>query len=122
MIRLKEILNHSNIEEIDNSPIGDYVYHVTPKKNIPLLKVKGIVPHKEWEDSTGDTAVFLFKDITTAEDAVMNWLGDKFPEEVELVMLTIKTEGLDIKKSKAGFEVMSLSTIPWKNIVRIENI
>jgi hypothetical protein len=109
MIKLKSLL------------IEKYVYHITPKKNLKRIASSGITPLVP-TDEKDERAVYLFKDKVEAEDALMNWLGDRFDEDEPLVMLTIKTGGLNIVPGSAGFEVMSYNTIPWRNVVKVENV
>jgi len=49
----------------------------------------------------------------------MNWLGDRFEDEEELVLLEILSKGLEVFRTEAGFEVVSYKTIPAKNIIAI---
>lgn len=53
---------------------------------------------------------------------MMNWLGDKFDEGEPLVILTINPSGVNVVPSSAGYEVLSYETIPWKNVVKVENV
>jgi hypothetical protein len=81
MIKLKELIDER------------YVYHVTAKKNLPSIKSQGILPSALTPVDIGDKpAVFLFKDKIEMEDAVGNWLGDKFDEDEPLVCLTINAQ------------------------------
>ncbi len=112
MIKLKSLI----LETIKKR----WLYHITPKKNILNMKWYGIQPTLLPEFCT--KAICLFDDRTTMEDALMNWLSDKFPENEPLVCLTIDPTGLEIHESDVGYEVISYKTIPWKNVVKIEDI
>jgi hypothetical protein len=101
-----------------------YLYHITPKRNVPSILKHGLTPKKENNIRFSTTAVFLFDNKTTMEDALMNWLGDKFPENEPLSLITINPTGLNIKPSdkSTGYEVLSYDVIPPQNIVKIEDI
>ena len=114
MIKLKSIL-----ETIQNSSL----YHVTPLKNLPSIKQHGIKPTSLSPVRIGNNkAVYLFDDRTTMEDAVMNWLSDKFDENEPLVCLKINPTGLHIISSDVGYEVMTYDIVPWKNIIGVEKL
>ena len=81
------------------------VYHVTPANNLNSIMKHGLRP------SVGDRSnkipgeqngIFVFPDIESAEDAVMNWLGDEFGDDVELSLLSITTSGLENKIAKGA--------------------
>ena len=107
------------IQEMVDPP--NYVYHVTPTKHIPFMKVHGIVPKKPTVRFEPE-AVYLFTNKEVAIDAIMNWLGDKFREDEPLVMLTISTNGLELHDSDVGYELQSKKVIPWSNVVKVENV
>ncbi len=111
MIKLKSLLME-----------GNFMYHITPKRNLPLMKSQGIVPKPDKSDRFGEKAVYLFDDRTKMEDAMMNWLSDKFPENEPLILLTIDSTGLNIEPSDVGYEVRTHETIPWLNVVKVENV
>lgn len=108
------------IQEMVDPP--NYVYHVTPTKNIPFMKVHGIVPKKPSDMKFERESIYLFKDKLEAEDAVMNWLGDRFRADEPLVILTISSNGLDLHDSNVGYELQSKKVIPWENVVKVENV
>ena len=86
-------------------------YHVTRSENVPLIMRDGLLPLKptDMEDVEG---IYLFKSITDAEEALMNWLGDRFDEEESLTLLKVDGPGVDeVDSSAAGFEVVSTSKI-----------
>lgn len=120
MIKLKETI----------IGIPRFVYHVTRKSNLSNILKKGIIPNQptDWEDQ--EKGVYLFRDKNSAEDAVMNWLGDRYEENEKLVLLTINTNGIYIKPSEdletldgeEGWELISYDTISPRNIVKVEDI
>ena len=58
--------------------------------------------------------VYLFKTKIAVEDALMNWLGDRFPEDARLDLLKVDVEGVVERDtfSAAGFEIISKRPIP----------
>ena len=90
----------------------DAYYHVARSEEVPSIKKGGLktsIP-TDMEDIKG---VYLFKSVEDAEDAVMNWLGDRFDEEEKLTLLKIDPNGVDelFDDAIAGFEVVSKSDI-----------
>jgi hypothetical protein len=81
----------------------------------------GILPKKP-DFIEDEQAVYLFKDKTEMEDAVSNWLGDKFGDDEELIVLTINPNGLKIHPSNVEYEVISYEPIPWSHVVGIESV
>jgi hypothetical protein len=106
MIKLKQLL-------VEN------FYHVTTKRNLPKIKKLGLVPSIPVDMSSEEKAVYLFKDKLDAENAAMNWLGDRFGEE-DLVLLTINSVGINSISSDVDYEVKSYNTISPDNILKIE--
>ena len=91
--------------------LNESYYHIARSENIPLIMRDGLLPSKptDMEDVDG---VYLFKSRNAAEDALMNWLGDRFGEEVRLTLLKIDPRGVgEVDSSAAGFEVVSTSKI-----------
>lgn len=99
-----------------------HFYHITLKKNVPSIMKRGILPYPEKSVRFEEKAVYLFDDKTTAEDAIMNWLGDKFPENEPLVLITINPIGLKIFSSDVGYEYRTFDIIDPKHIVSIEDV
>ena len=116
MIKLKNLISENLAPE-------GVVYHVTRKRNLPTIKKYGILPSDKFVGMTDFGAVvFLFNKKEDMEDAMMNWMGDRFSDDEELVLLTINPKNIDLFPSDAGFEVITDQIIPWKNIVKIEKI
>jgi hypothetical protein len=94
-----------------NEGEGAY-YHITRSENVPSIMAGGLEPTKprDMEDVEG---VYLFKSAVAAEDALMNWLGDRFDEDEPLTLLRVDSAGvgeLDAG-SAAGFEAISKTAI-----------
>lgn len=69
------------------------LYHVTSEKRLTKILRDGLIPRREkrgqgFEDTP--KGVYLFKSLAEAEDGVMNWLSDEFPEEEVLVLLEVQ--------------------------------
>jgi hypothetical protein len=80
MIKLKSLLFES------------HYYHITPKRNLSMIRTKGIVPNIP-KDMKGEQAgVYLFPTKEAAEDSWDWWVEDRFDENEELVLLTISGE------------------------------
>jgi hypothetical protein len=69
-----------------------------------------------------EKAIYLFKDRLEAEDAASGWLGDRFNEDEDLVLLTINPIGLKVFPSDVGYEIKSYDTIPFSSVLKIENL
>jgi len=99
-------------------------YHVTRSGNVPSIMKGGLTPSKP-DDMQDVEGIYLFKSIIGAEDALMNWLGDRFDEDDPLTLLRVDSAGvgeLDTD-SAAGFEAISRTTIAPEFIsVEQENI
>jgi GNAT superfamily N-acetyltransferase len=99
-----------------------YLYHVTPKRNLKSIVQNGLRVRtpRDMEDEPG---VYLFKDLSDAEDAVTNWMGDRFDEDEELVVIKVDDRFVGkVSSNAAGFEVVSTKDIPPEGIVGYEVI
>jgi hypothetical protein len=94
---------------------NNYFFHVTPSKNLNSIFKKGLLP-KTPKDIEDKKAVYLFPDKDTAEEALLNWLGDRF-EDTDLTLLKVNKEvlqksGIEIIPGDVDYEVLSLQRIP----------
>ena len=92
-------------------------YHVTEAGNVPLIQRDGLVPRVGPQASRlGEPvpAVYLFADRVSAEDAVTNWLGEAFAEDVALSLLEVTLNaGLRRRPDLAmGGELVVIDPIP----------
>ena len=68
-------------------------------------------------------AVYMFKSMIELEDALMNWLDDKFPEDALLSILKIDGTGLDIESNpNVGFEVFTQNVVPPTKIIDVTKV
>lgn len=86
-------------------------YHVTPTKNVKRILAKGLDPKIPLE---GDVeGVYLFPDKITMQDALMNWLGDKFEEDEKLTSLKVDLTRVERPiESDVGYEIRVIGGIP----------
>lgn len=115
MIKLKSLINENIVKR-------NIVYHITPTKNIPSMKQHGIMPRPDKVVKFCPKVVCVFDDRTQADDAIVNWLSDKFDEDEPLSLLTIDARNLELFDVGVGYELNSNKTIPWKNVINIEKL
>ena len=100
-MRIRELINL-----VEHFGVSRTFYHVTLVSNLTNISEYGLMP------SVGDrsrqlgesSAIFLFPDQDSAEDAVSGWLGDQLDEDEPLALLEVhvpedieilKTDGVD---------------------------
>lgn len=94
-------------------------FHVTPTRNIEAIRREGLIPKQSvMNDEPG---VYLFKDRVSLEDALMNWLGDRFDDDEPLSVIEVAADGLRVEPG-AGYEVFSREVIPVSAILGIRDI
>ena len=98
-----------HLNEIEDTPA---YYHITRSENVSSIMASGLQPTKpmDMQDVEG---VYLFKSVDAAEDALMNWLGDRFDEDEPLTLLRVDSDGVGEidTESAAGFEAISRAAI-----------
>jgi pyrimidine deaminase RibD-like protein len=99
-----------------------FVYHVTPTKNLKSIAKQGLTPtvgDRTSQIAGEKSGIYVFPDQVSAEDAVMNWLGDEFDDE-PLTMLKIDISGLENNISKgADYELIVDTIIEPKRIKKL---
>ena len=107
---------------ISEAVVSNFVYHVTPTKNLKSIAKQGLVPtigDRSSQIAGEKSGIYVFPDRASAEDAVMNWLGDEFDDE-PLTMLKIDVSGLDKHITKgADYELIVGTTIEPSRIKRV---
>ena len=107
---------------ISEAVVSNFVYHVTPTKNLKSIAKQGLVPtigDRSSQIAGEESGIYVFPDRASAEDAVMNWLGDEFDDE-PLTMLKIDVSGLDKHITKgADYELIVGTTIEPSRIKRV---
>ena len=89
-------------------------------KALQKIKRAGLLPAVP-DDMHDECAVYFFGSREEAEEGVMNWLGDRFDDDEELVLLTIDAQGLEVHQA-AGYEWLSLAPVPPSAIMKVEPI
>ena len=101
---------------------GKFVYHVTPTKNLQSIAKNGLTPNlgdRSNKISGEVKGIYVFPDKVSAEDAVMNWLGDEFEDE-HLTMLKIDISDLENNIQKgADYELIVNTIIEPKRIKKV---
>lgn len=69
-------------------------YHATLSKNVSSILRDGLVPSIPLDMQTDTKAVYLFVSIEELENAMRNWLGERFGEEDDLTILEVDITGL----------------------------
>lgn len=70
----------------------DRYFHVTPRKNLSAIQKEGLLARigdRSQEAKEDVEAVFLFPSKEDMDNALLNWLGEAFEEEDELIVLQI---------------------------------
>lgn len=68
-------------------------FHVTTLRNWKKIQKEGLVPKRGARSCLlGEKGkqIFLFPDVDSTTDALMNWLGELFSERTKLALLEIK--------------------------------
>lgn len=90
------------------------LYHVTPIVNLESILTNGLVPTIGERSSllNEEKCIFLFKTIEALDDALMNWLGEAFDDDADLVTLKISLDETKLSsRNCADYEVKCLSKI-----------
>lgn len=114
MIKLVDLILENKTE--------DYAFHLTKKSNIQSIKQYGLRPSIPVDMPSEEEGVYLFKTREYAEEALMNWYGDRYDDNEEFVLLTIDVSDLRLFGTLVDYEYVCYENIPPKNIVKIENI
>lgn len=95
-----------------------YAYHVTTAGIARKILKHGLLPGigKRSRQIEKRPAIHLFKTYDDVENALMNWLGEEFGENIKLALLRVKIPYNAIVVEGAGYEIVVLSRIPAKNI------
>jgi hypothetical protein len=99
-------------------------YHVTPTDNVPRIMAEGLVPQRgprsvQMESEDG---IYLFKTMEGVENALSNWLGEEFGENIPLTLLGVQVPPEAQKRlneqgdDHASYEVVVTTPIPAQYI------
>jgi hypothetical protein len=83
------------------------LYHISPSKNRKAILKNGLIPKAEkrgiYANNPTEERIYLFVDLDTADDALMNWLGDIYEEEsVDYYEVNVSLERLFIDDELMG--------------------
>lgn len=96
--------------------------HVTPSQNLPVIMADGLEPRKP-QDAEDIEGVYLFPGKEDAENALDNWLGERFDDDVELSMLYVHPGGLTrLAPPEVEWEIVSTAPIDPAFIVRADPV
>jgi len=104
-----------NINEEDTT--DNIFYHVTPAKNVKWIMEEGLTPSTgSTSSSYGETEerVYLFPSLIDAQDAVNNWLGDQYENDI-LALLQVDASDINLK-SDVEWEYYTNQIIPPNKI------
>ena len=101
---------------------GPVLYHVTDIKKIPSIKKIGLLPYQNIEMSD-EKGVYMFTNKDDMDQALTNWLGDRFDDDDDIMIVTIDKNKITSKLySEVPYEVFSKEAIPPNAIININKI
>ena len=116
------VYNLHRKQNVSEASGPQFVYHITPTKNLKSIAKQGLKPtvgDRSSQIAGEKSGIYVFPDKISAEDAVMNWLGDEFEDE-PLTMLKIDVSGLQDHISKgADYELIVGTTIEPTRIKKL---
>lgn len=97
------------------------LYHITPTSNIPQILKHGLIPSLGNRSSLmeNENRIYMFGSMEDVENAVSNWLGDEFDEDVPLSLLKISLPP-SWPLGKEAFEYTTSKPIP-SNLITVLN-
>lgn len=73
-------------------------YHVTPRKNVSNILSNGLIPSNTGDNYYKEKRIYLFPTRDAVDDAMQDWLGQRFSGEDDMLsLLAVDVTGLDIK-------------------------
>ena len=96
-------------------------FHVTPMENLEGILQNGLQPmigERSIDCNENKKAIYLFHSISDMDNALLNWLRECFPEDIDLAILQIDVpDGFPITTEKDSngddfFESVCLEPIP----------
>lgn len=111
---------HKLSELYESSIRTNIAYHITYKDLLPRIRESGGLLVHSPDDMDDKPGIYLFPSVEDAEDALMNWLGDRLDDK-ELVLLKIDITGLNCE-SDVDYEIRCNDQIPYSRILSIEEI
>ncbi|EPX83934.1 hypothetical protein Salmuc_01709 [Salipiger mucosus DSM 16094] len=98
-------------------PVTTPFIHVTISDNLDSIREIGLTARRGERTSAGndEEGVYLFPDLQTAEDAIVNWLGDALPDDQDIALLEVDLDEAmcaHLGRSDADYELIYRGTIP----------
>ena len=96
-------------------------FHVTRKANLEAILANGLEPKIGPRSKLVPETIpriYFFADMAAVEDALVNWLGEVFDEDVALVILEVNLDGLNPAR-EVQFEATVLSVVSPDRIVKV---
>lgn len=101
----------------------EVLYHVTARRHLGSIRRNGLKVMTPKDMEGEESGVYLFRSKEEVEDAVMNWLGDRFDEDEDLVLIKVDGSYVDeVSSDAAGYEIISKKNIPKEGIFGYETI
>lgn len=99
-------------------------WHVTQFESVPDILRDGLLPRLgPRSQDAGETkpGIYLFPSYEAAEDALLNWLGEQFPEDTRLALIKVRLphDMVGQLESDVDYELVSRQAIPAAYIVEV---
>lgn len=97
-------------------------YHITTADALTAILAQGLVPQiGPRSKMLNETMprVYFFSDMSSLEDAMVNWINNAFSEEETLYVLECNLEDLDITSQENQFELVCRQTIAPSLITKV---
>lgn len=95
-------------------------FHVTPRKNLSAIQKEGLLAQigdRSQEAKEEAEAVFLFPSKEDMDNALLNWLGEAFEEEDELIILQIDLPAdFPVKRDEDSNGELMYEAYSYKNV------
>lgn len=106
--------------------VGDtqVLYHCTPTSNVESILHEGLIPRVgERSEQLGEVeGIFLFTSYLNCEEALLNWFGDEFDDDVELTTLKVTLPSdFQLETTTADYEKVARQPILPKYISFYKN-
>lgn len=101
------------------------LYHLTSGSSVERIFLEGLKPRigpRSQMCRESEPAVYLFKDIDAAENALQNWFGETADEDDTIALIEVDDTGLQLHDG-AGYELIARAVIePEKLRLRIADV
>ena len=96
-------------------------FHVTRMELLPSILHGGLIPTVPRDMPGEPSGVYLFPDADAVDTALTNWLGDRFEEDEDLVIIEVDPEQLeeDLFLESVEYERIYTAPIPVAALQRL---